>query len=192
MTEVAGGEGTRRWSRQAVRFGVSSLLALLAFAGAFIPPYSVPGILGMGLPVGLVEGWWYSLPEPSRSMVLYDVGTSLAHAIYPITFGIVSFLWIPHPDRPTQLFPRRTVCLLASVTALSALFHLLAWRPGMEGHQASEFLALIGVNLGLPLLLGALWWSSANSQSWPRSIAIHAALFAWVATSAFPWIGELP
>lgn len=142
---------------------------------------------------------------------LFSARTPTLYCPFPTLTVIPAFLLPPGAQwaavlAPTLLFfgwnrrlfdgqtdlPKRTVAVVAFLSAVTPLDFLLEWRHGLNYRGAHHTVALLIINL---LWLGLLWWSTmraSQQQSFIRNLATHWILFAWLGWYAFPYLGELP
>lgn len=172
--------------------GVAALvLALVAWTTPFLPPFPLPGWFIGGSVIGPFEHWWYSLPDGSRSIALYNVGTSIGAVVYPAVVLFAFWFWCTPLRRGESAFPRRTLALALGAILLSTVYFVLSWSNGLEYQGLNILVTYIAISVAT---LGALWvgWSVARRHSsWWGSLAAHWGLFFWICVFAFPWIGEM-
>ena len=107
--------------------------------------------------MGTFESWWYSLPEATASVRLWDVGTTLASLISRSVFAAVPWGQLGLWTRVSG--PRGLIAPLRSQPRFREPF-----RPVLA---PTAHVCVMG-----------------------PSLAVHAALFGWTITIAFPWLGE--
>jgi hypothetical protein len=82
---------------------------------------------------------------------------------------------------------RKNACIVGVVAILSASFIALSWNDDHDRHYAVA-VALLSALFGVLLLL--LLFFTRRSRSALSTLLVHFLLFAWIATYAFPWLGE--
>jgi hypothetical protein len=106
--------------------------------------------------------------------------------------ALLFFAWNPGLFRGTLQVPKRSWVLLTILTALSTVYFPFSWRYGNEyqGHKYTEIICAI--NVGCIAILWAVLLRASRLRSFGSNLLFHAALFAWLAWYAFPYLGELP
>jgi hypothetical protein len=166
-------------------------LGVVAFVSPFLPPAPVIGwIVGSSI-IAPFERWWYSLPAEARSSLLYDVGTTVGSAVYPVFVAVTFWLWCRPLRRAGSRYPRRTVALAVTAVALSAAYYAYAWRYGLRYQGPELMTAYLTTSAIILLLLTLAWRRYRSSEAWWPSLALHWTLFAWICVWAFPWLGEM-
>jgi hypothetical protein len=112
----------------------------------------------------------------------------LAVAVTPLFF----YLWSWPVWRGVATLPIRSIVLLVLCIVLSAANFAFGFRFASEYHGAGYVVGVLVVNLCCWPLLGALAVRARWRPGFGRNLAFHAALFAWLAWGAFPYLGELP
>jgi hypothetical protein len=102
------------------------------------------------------------------------------------------FAWNPGLFRGKLQVPKRSWVLLITLSALSIAYFVGSWSYGnqYQGHQFT--VAICAVNIVCLVILWAILYRSARLSSFKANLFFHAALFAWLAWCAFPYLGELP
>jgi hypothetical protein len=172
-------------------FVAAITLALLAWITPFVPPFPIPGWIVGGYVVGPFEHWWYSLPDGSRSKVLYDVGTSIGAGVYPLLVALIFWLWCTPLRRGENPYPKRTPILALAAVLLSVTYFLVSWRYGLRYQGLSTVLFYIALNALALAVLSLGWIQARRRSSWLGSLVVHWGLFAWLCAFAFPWLGEM-
>ena len=176
---------------QLIILAAALALGLLAWITPFLPPFPLPGWFIGGAIVGPFERWWYSLPDGSRSIFVYDVGTTIGAGLYPVLVIVVFWLWCRPLRRGENFFPRRTPILALGAVALSAAYFTASWRYGLQYQGVSLVLTYIGVSVMALLVLWLCWIRARRTSSWWGSLGVHWGLFVWLCVFAFPWLGEM-
>ena len=103
------------------------------------------------------------------------------------------FLWHPGLFRGNERVPHRTHVFFLTLIGLEAVWFVKGWRLGVE-YQSLEYVrGVLKINIACMLVLATdfvLVWK--KGPSFRSNLLLHWMLFAWLAWSAFPYLGELP
>jgi len=127
-------------------------------------------------------------PYPAMMLIpTFEVGW-VAAALPPIVF----WLWCFQLFRGEPLVPLRSAVMLAVLSLLTPAYFIARWDDGL---QFDGLFWVLGVAFINALMIGWLWkllYHARKSASFHASLLFHGVLFAWLAWSAFPNLGELP
>jgi hypothetical protein len=156
--------------------------------------------LAAGLVLGVVTAQAHGMFGGGSPTALSPVSILLAIPLFLgvpfalVVLGFVGLFWI----WGAQLFsgdasiPRRTASLVVVTTLLSTIVFATSWKLGFayQGvtHTVTCAIASAVMLAGCGLLLGRL----RKHPSFEGSLALHTLLFAWIASYAFPYLGETP
>jgi hypothetical protein len=112
----------------------------------------------------------------------------LAVAVVPLLFC----LWCWPVLRGCTTLPTRSVVLLISAIVLSATLLVFGSRHGTEFQSVAYVVGVAVINVVCWAFLGALAQLARHRPTFAHNLGFHAALFAWLAWCAFPYMGELP
>ena len=135
-----------------------------------------------------------SLPEVFVPASIILVIPQFLHVpLFVLPFCIVALFWLwSYPlFGGAAHVPLRTTLLIPLVGALSLAYFVSNWRYGIkyQGPVTVVFAALSATLALASLLTLAL---AKRAPSFRRSLVLHALLFAWALTYAFPYLGEWP
>ena len=155
-------------------------LVLLAWIGCF----------SNGIP-------WLICPMPKITIIPAFLLASppFSHAQYWLAVlvpALLFFAWSPGLFRGQLRVPKRSWALLAVLTVLTAFYFARSWRDGTEYEGLQYTLAVFTLNVVCIIMLWAILYRSWRRASFGSNLLFHAALFAWLAWCAFPYLGELP
>jgi hypothetical protein len=133
-------------------------------------------------------------PMPALTVIpaflLANAGLYRIAIAVPVVFF---FLWNPHLLRGRAEIPKRTYFLFVTTILLSIIWFVGGWKYGLEYRGSSFTYSVCVVNaLWIALLCLLFIRSWKRNSSFPSSLALHWALFVWLAWYAFPYLGELP
>ena len=111
-----------------------------------------------------------------------------AIAVVPLFFC----LWCWPVLRGRTTLPLRSLVLLIVAVILSAASLIFGARYGVEYQSVGYVVGVAVVNIACWALLGVLALLARRRPSFGHNLGFHAALFAWLAWCAFPYLGELP
>lgn len=139
--------------------------------------------------VGLFSANDQTLYHPLPMLTVVSVWTmSYAGVLVP---AILFFLWIPSLFlRQQSTLPRRTIGLVAILTALMLAEFETVWKAAIQYQGLHLTVAFLAINT---LWLGAIWWTVVHAQRRPSfgaNLLSHWILFAWLGWYAFPFLGE--
>jgi hypothetical protein len=158
-----------------------ALIAMLALLSWFTV---LPGVPKVYAPLNLLV----LIPWFLCASVLGSAGFFVAIAVVPVFFC----LWCWPVLRGCATLPARSIVLLVSAVALSALSLILGSRYGVEYQSVGYVIGVAIINVACWGLLGGLALLARRRPSFGCNLGFHAALFAWLAWGAFPYLGELP
>ena len=142
----------------------------------------------------------------AQSLGLFGGGapTLLSPAAFPLTalalsgipqwlvvafWGGVFLAWNPGSLRGTATIPSRTVALWLVMALLSSAYFVAGWRAGLRYEGPLFVWITLVLNILLFGLCSAWLWRARSRPSFERSVILHASLFAWISTYAFPYLG---
>jgi len=104
---------------------------------------------------------------------------------------LLFFIWNPWLTVGQDRIPKRSLILLALLTALQAWDLIRGWKYGVQ-YQGLEYTVRVCViNFYWLVLLWLQLVRTWRKSSFPRNLLFHWTLFAWLAWYAFPYFGEL-
>ncbi len=108
----------------------------------------------------------------------------------PVIFFL---LWNPNLLRGQVEIPKRTYFLFAGTVLLTIVWFMGGWKFGLQ-YQGTRFTYLVCAINALWILFLAAFLIRARKRnpSFPKNLALHWLLFAWLSWYAFPYLGELP
>jgi hypothetical protein len=119
---------------------------------------------------------------------LSEVWGLAVFVLWPLAF----LAWSHSLLRGSSQFPKRSLVAWALVFLLSAVWYVEGWRLGLQYEGAAFTWGCLGLSLILALSTLSLGLACRKKPSFPKNLAAHWLLFAWVATYAFPYLGETP
>jgi hypothetical protein len=181
---------TQRAANTAVAVG-GVVAGVLALALAALPPFPYPAWFVSWFTVAPFERWWYGLSDSHRSKLLYDTGTTLGTAAYPLIIAL-AFWFVARPLRQNKAKSIRTTLIVTAIFAIaSSAWYITGWHYGLQYQGLRLLLIYVIVSLcWLALVVLGLVVARRN-DSWWGHLSVQFALFVWLATFAFPWLGEL-
>jgi hypothetical protein len=111
-----------------------------------------------------------------------------AAAFIPIVF----WLWCLPILKDRTTIPRRSYVLLVGAVILSLIWLADGFSYALGYHGAEYTVSTTVINLCCCVALSVLAFYVRRRPSLVHNLTFHAALFAWLAWCAFPWLGELP
>lgn len=112
----------------------------------------------------------------------------VAVIIVPVCFC----LWSWPVLRGQTTLPTRSIILLILTAILSATLLIFGARYGVRYQSVGYVVGVAVINIVCWALLGMLVFLARRHPSFGINLGFHAALFAWLAWYAFPYLGELP
>jgi hypothetical protein len=122
------------------------------------------------------------------SASVFEGSYMLAVAVVPLFFC----LWCWPVLRGRTTLPTRSIVLLILAVVLSAALLVFGSRYGIEYQSVAYVVGVAVINVVCWTLLGVLALLARRRPSFGHNLGFHAALFAWLAWGAFPYLGELP
>jgi hypothetical protein len=167
-----------------MKLPMQSLVATLAAGGlvALVAAQAV-GLFGRDIPSEFT-------PLPLWLVFLQWCGASALPTV--IALAAIFWLWCPSLFQGASAVPNRSYALWFVVATLSAIWSLGGWHYGVryEGLEYTAFCTLFSVAL-LCLSAFALW-RARTVPSFSNALVFQTLLFLWLASDAFPYLGELP
>jgi hypothetical protein len=134
---------------------------------------------------------WPRIYAPFNLLVmlpyLWSSSDILAVAVVPLFFAIWSWP-VLHGD---PALPTRSVVLLIFGVVLSAAWLLIGYRYGIQYESTVYVVGVAIINIVCWTLLGLFALLTRRRPTFIHNLGFHAALFAWLAWCAFPYLGEL-
>lgn len=106
--------------------------------------------------------------------------------------SVLFVAWNPALFRGEARVPQRSLALLMLLTVLTIVDFIIEWRDGVV-YQGARF--TYGVCAANVIWLVVLWIAFVRGfrrSSFFNNLLAHWLLFAWLASFAFPYLGELP
>jgi hypothetical protein len=154
-----------------------SWITLLAGMGLI-----VPAMAGLALP------WSAFVIIPGFFLYSWHL-TFFTLAIPTLLF----FAWNPALFRGRNEMPRRTYGLYIALVVLSTAWFVSVWKDGVQFQGKQYTVAVCAFGAIWAAVLGVILWRyRRTNRSFAYNLAVHWALFAWLAWCAFPYLGELP
>lgn len=155
-------------------------------------PSQVTFIAGVGLILAAAAGLVFPLSAfvliPAFFLDSWHL-TYLTVAIPTLLF----FAWNTPFFKGSNAMPKRTYGLYAAVVVLSAAYFVAAWKDGVQFQGKQYTIGVCTMDVVWAAVLGVILWRyRRTNRSFAYNLAIHWALFAWLAWCAFPYFGELP
>lgn len=155
--------------------------AVLACAGVVLLMTVVPPLLGAAPTLTA------PVPMPLAMLFLLLLGP-VALAVPAACF----LAWTPQLRAGVGTVPRRSIVLLAVLSALSVVWGVIAWRYGVRWQGLGYTRTVLALNAAwLAVLAGTCVWATRR-PSFAGSCLFHTLLFTWLGWYAFPYLGELP
>ncbi len=131
-------------------------------------------------------------PEPSvlapRGLPLFIVALLSFGPSAAVFFVGAFFLYVELIVMMNDGLPVRTNgCFVGVVAILSASFIALSWN---DDHDRLYTVAVALLSALFAVLLLLLVFFTRRHRSAISTLMVHFLLFAWIATYAFPWLGE--
>jgi hypothetical protein len=126
------------------------------------------------------------------ALVLASPPSHLPYWLAIFVPAVLFFAWNPALFRGKSRVPKRSWLLLTALSILSIMYFVGTWKNGVAYQGRTYTIAVCAANF---LWLAGLWdilYSSMRLYSFRANLSFHAALFAWLAWNAFPYLGELP
>lgn len=139
--------------------------------------------------LGLFGGGSPTVLSPAAFPLTALALSGIPQWLVPVLWGGVFLAWNPGSLRGAATIPARTVALWLVVAILSGAYFAEGWHAGLR----YEGLLFVWMTLVLNILLFGLcsaWlWRAQVRPSFSRSVILHASLFVWMSTYAFPYLG---
>lgn len=167
-------------TRQRTSVGAAIVVVLALLSCLSVSPGTPQVYAPLNLVV-LVPAFWAD--ELVRGAFIY-----VAVAVVPLCFC----LWCWSVLGGSVTLPARSVVLLVVAVALSAFSLIFGAHYGIEYQSVGYVVGVATINVICWVLLGGLAFLARRRPSFGHNLGFHAALFAWLAWCAFPYLGELP
>jgi hypothetical protein len=161
-------------SKQLIAMATATVVVILIAAQSM-------GLFGGGSPTLM-------LPSCFPFIVLTLMGTP--RWLVPFIWGGLFVSWHPALLRGAPEVPARSTALWLAVALLSGAYFAVSLRAGLT----FEGPLFVGMSFALDLVLfgvcSALLWRARKTPSFDWSLRLHASLFIWISTYAFPYFGS--
>jgi hypothetical protein len=135
-------------------------------------------------------------PAPLFPFLVAAVGTPLIRTwldnetTIVVLPALLFFAWNPRLLRGQVKIPRRTYLLVAATVALSFFDLVVTWSYGVKYHGIDYTRFVDEIDLAWITILCILSLRSWRGEpSFITNLALHWVFFAWIASSAFPYLG---
>lgn len=145
-----------------------------------------------GQSLGLFGGGSPTLMSPSSLPLILPAFLGVPAGLVAMLFGVVFLSWQTALLRGAAAVPRRTVILWAATTILSGAYFATSWRSGLLYEGLPYTRTSLVLNLFLLVVCTVLLWRARTVPSFGHALSAQTALFVWLATFAFPYLGEGP
>jgi hypothetical protein len=116
-----------------------------------------------------------------------------AHQVAVIVPSLLFFVWNRGLLRGEARTPNRSYVLIGVLTILTIIYFVKGWDFGLryQGLGYTRAVCLVNIVWIIAILMVCARSWNANS-SFKLNLFLHWLLFAWLASYAFPYLGELP
>lgn len=94
--------------------------------------------------------------------------------------------------RGSDAVPIRTIALIPLTAAGSLAWYVTGWEYGDEYQGPVYTLVAAMLSAALGATTAAFAWAGRRRPSFPKGLTAHVALFSWMFSCAFPYLGETP
>jgi hypothetical protein len=127
-------------------------------------------------------------PIPLVLLVFLGIPRVVIAGMYACGFS----LWCVQLFQGNTHIPIRTLVLFFLSVALSLLGFVGSWDFGLKYQGAAYTVSCAIFSVALFTTCGALLWYARKRPTYWVSLSGHTLLFVWLATYAFPYLGEMP
>lgn len=159
------------------------------FAGVLIVGFMVliffVGILASS--AGYPRPW-----SPLPITVVFPAFMTGSIILAPLPLALAWAIWtapLIGADRKVRWW---SICGYAVLVALSALWYFGGWSYGLEYQGKSYVVAVSTINAISTIALTGLLILNRLRAGFPTNLAFHVLVGCWLASYAFPYLGELP
>lgn len=129
---------------------------------------------------------------PGSVLLVIPVFLGVPVPVVLAVFLVLFLIWSGQLFRGRPGLPRRTVILLAITMGLSISYFVASWDYGLR-YQGMTYNVVCALVSALFVVSCALvLWRARRHPSFDKSLLLHTLVFAWLASYAFPYLGELP
>jgi hypothetical protein len=158
-------------------------------------PWRWIGSIDSGV-VGAAVGWRSDklCPFPTLTIIpAFELSTWRVPYAALVVPTLLFFVWCRALFRGEPGIPRRSYALVAVASLLNVAYFIGSWEFGLhyQGPEYTRFVCYVNVAWMAALVIGFGRAMKVGSTFW-TSLALHWAVFAWLAWYAFPYLGELP
>lgn len=129
---------------------------------------------------------------PLNLLVMLPAFMSSSYVVAVAAMPVFFCLWCWPVLRGRSTLPIRSIVLLILGILQSAASLIFGFRYGIQYQSVGYVVGVAVINVICWALLGSLALLARRRPSFGYNLAFHAALFAWLAWCAFPYLGELP
>jgi hypothetical protein len=109
-----------------------------------------------------------------------------------LTFAGIFWLWCFQLFNGTPLVPRRTTLLLGVMAALSTASFAIGWDYGIRYQGLTYTITCVVASTAMLACCAFILWRARKRASFSGSVLLHTLTFVWLASYAFPYLGETP
>jgi hypothetical protein len=142
--------------------------------------------------LGLFGGRTPTLISPASFPLIVPALLGVPPWLVAILWGASFVIWHPALLQGSPEVPSRTVALWLAAALLSGAYFVASWRAGRAFEGAVFTRLSLAADVVVFGVCSALLWRARTTPSFERSLSLHAGLFIWISTYAFPYLGEAP
>ena len=133
-----------------------------------------------------------TLPLPILILLVIPLFVGLPLPLVVLCFVGVFWAWCSFLFRGEPTVPRRTIILLYASAVLSLTWFALNWQYGVRWQGLFFTVSCLVLSIVFVVVSALLMWRARTAPSFVSSLITHTVLFAWLASYAFPLLGETP
>ena len=142
--------------------------------------------------LGLFGGRTPTLTSPASFPLIVPALLGGPPWLVAILWGALFVAWHPALLQGAAEVPSRTLALWLAAALLSGAYFLMSWRAGLAFEGSLFTRSSLAANLVLFGVCSTLLRRARATPSFAWYLSLHVALFGWISTYAFPYLGEAP
>ncbi len=142
--------------------------------------------------IGAFGGGSPTITAPAPLLLVVPALLGLPAPVVILLFTACFLLWLPSLHKGRPALPTRSVALAVAVAVVSSAVYATNWSYGLRYQGLAHTAACLALSLLFAACtLGAVC-RARKRPSFKAVLAAHTLTFVWLASYAFPYLGETP
>lgn len=142
--------------------------------------------------VGAFGGGSPTITAPAPLLLVVPALLGLPAPVVILLFTACFLLWLPSLYAGRPAVPTRSVALGVTVAVVSTAVYAISWSYGLRYQGLAHTTACFALNLLFAMCSLVAVRRARKYPSFNAALAAHTITFVWLASYAFPYLGETP